>query len=84
MRYYRKKPDLQALYEQKEHEKIERQFEMDDCWKLVKQATSNLGELLVKPEKDIDQIHDAAKQAMDWFNNKVNERNFKHLSRFDI
>lgn len=63
---------------------MEREVETQECWKLVKQSTSKLVELLIEPEKDIEQISQVAKESMERFNTKVQERNFKRLSRFDI
>jgi len=54
--YRRKKPDLQALYEQKENERIERNVEVEAFQKLVKEAVQCMKDTLDNYGDDLAEI----------------------------
>lgn len=53
MRYYRKKPDLQALYEEKEQQRIQRMSEIEECGKIIRNVLDALNQALLENPSDI-------------------------------
>lgn len=78
------KPDLQKLHEQKEQEKLERNAETEICWKLVKECGEVMRKTLTEYSDDLDEIKKTARFIVIWLRKRVQERNFKRLSKFDV
>lgn len=78
------KPDLQALYAQKEQEKLERNVETEMCWKLVKECGEVMRQTLTDYPDDLEEIKKTARFIVIWLKKRVDERNFKRLSKFDV
>ena len=53
MKYYRKKPDLRALYEEKEQQRIQRMSEIEECGKIIRNVLEALNRALLENPSDI-------------------------------
>lgn len=84
MNYYRKKPDLQALYAQKENAEVERVAEMEECKNLVRKCLLKLKQTLDQRPADIEEIRTVAGSCMARFKECIEERKFNRIGRFDI
>ena len=84
MRYYRKKPDLQALYEEKEQQRIQRMSEIEQCGKIIRNVLEALNRALLENPSDIQHISEVAKECIEQLKRKLKDRDFQSISKFDI
>lgn len=84
MRYYRKKPDLQALYQEKEEKRIQRMSEIEECGRIIRNVLDALNRALLENPNDIQHISEVAKDCMEQLKQKLKDRDFQSISKFDV
>lgn len=54
------------------------------CWKLVKECGEVMRQTLTDYPDDLEEIKKTARFIVIWLKKRVDERNFKRLSKFDV
>jgi len=54
------------------------------CWKLVKECGEVMRQTLTDYPDDLEEIRKTARFIVIWLKKRVDERNFKRLSKFDV
>ena len=54
------------------------------CWKLVKECGEVMRKTLTYYSDDLEEIRKTARFIVIWLRKRVEERNFKRLSKFDV